>query len=308
MSLFKGLGALLLSNKNTQKDQSQLQFTFLLTVLDVVLKPGDPYYNSPADIGKIRIKPVQTAARQKDDELQAFAYPADRRNVTYPLPGEQVYAYIGLSDYIDDFGKPARALFYTNNITQNNSITINSLPNIGDQTSESNNPPGFFQAVLSKFTKKLRNVDSYKTGNNLVKERPPLQPFEGDVIMQGRFGQSIRFGSTTADRDSPWSKAGTSGNPLSIIRVHNTINNNPSIVENINTDNSSLYLSSAQRIEMRLGCSTKMNSWRTIYKLSSGTPDAVQGSNTNSNKDETQIYQKVIDTQLPVSKSYQSEI
>ena len=306
MSFLKDLGTLFSSNKSTNSSQPQLQVTFLLNVLDIVLSPNDDYYNSPADIGKIRCKPVQSAIRKKDDELQYFAYPADRRNVTYPLPGEQVYAYVGLSDFTNEAGKPVPVLYYTNNITQNNSITINSLPNLGDQTLQTNDPPGFFQAIADKFTSKLRNINSYKTSTNLVRERAPLRPYEGDIIMQGRFGQSIRFGSTTGDKDSPWSKNGTSGNPLSILRVHNAISNNPTTVEDVNNDNSSLYLCSTQKIEMRLGCSTKMNSWRTIYKLNPGTSDAVQGSNASSNKDETQVYQKVIDVQLPVSKSFET--
>tara|TARA_R110000796_G_scaffold12225_4_gene40596 strand:- start:404 stop:1663 length:1260 start_codon:yes stop_codon:yes gene_type:complete len=84
----------------------------------------------------------------------------------------------------------------------------------------------------------------------------PLLPFMGDVIMEGRFGNSIRLGNT-AKSDSilyknNWSNSGENGNPITIIR-----NGQPSdtssegfepIIENINKDLSSIYLTSNQLI------------------------------------------------------------
>jgi|TARA_B110000238_G_scaffold63749_1_gene70033 hypothetical protein len=84
----------------------------------------------------------------------------------------------------------------------------------------------------------------------------PLLPFMGDVIMEGRFGNSIRLGNT-AKSDSilyknNWSNSGENGNPITIIR-----NGQPSdtssegfepIIENINKDLSSIYLTSNQVI------------------------------------------------------------
>lgn len=79
----------------------------------------------------------------------------------------------------------------------------------------------------------------------------PLRPFEGDNILEGRLGNSIRLGSTSKPLN-PWSQNGENSDPIIIIRngQYNNINDetfNPNI-ENINNDDSSIYLTSNQNI------------------------------------------------------------
>ena len=80
----------------------------------------------------------------------------------------------------------------------------------------------------------------------------PTQPYIGDYITEGRWGNSIRLGSTVKDKQNPWSKEGKIGSPIMIFsngQVTNT--NNTSyipITENINTDLSSIWLTSTQKI------------------------------------------------------------
>jgi len=99
------------------------------------------------------------------------------------------------------------------------------------------------------------------TGGTFVEKSNihPLLPFMGDVIMEGRFGNSIRLGNT-AKSDSTfyqnnWSTSGENGNPITIIR-----NGQPSdtseqgfepIIENVNKDLSSIYLTSNQIIPIK---------------------------------------------------------
>ena len=89
----------------------------------------------------------------------------------------------------------------------------------------------------------------------------PLLPYEGDTILEGRFGNSIRLGSTVIQEDpdlipednkNQWSNVGKTGDPIIIIRngqeweaeskgwIHTT--------ENTNTDDSSIYLTSTQQL------------------------------------------------------------
>ena len=50
----------------------------------------------------------------------------------------------------------------------------------------------------------------------------PLLPYEGDIIFEGRFGNSIRFGSTVNNelvtRNNDWSEEGIIGDPITVIR------------------------------------------------------------------------------------------
>ena len=80
-----------------------------------------------------------------------------------------------------------------------------------------------------------------------------LQPFEGDILYEGRWGQAIRFTSTITDSnpENPWSENGENGDPLMIIKNGNHDDGqDPWIpqIEDINKDLSSIYLSSKQKL------------------------------------------------------------
>ena len=85
----------------------------------------------------------------------------------------------------------------------------------------------------------------------------PLQSFEGDIIYEGRWGQSLRFGSTVNNSSisNPWSSAGTDGDPITILRNNQYDDGlDPWIpqVENINVEQSSIYLTSTQKIPINV--------------------------------------------------------
>lgn len=81
-----------------------------------------------------------------------------------------------------------------------------------------------------------------------------LRPFEGDVTVQSRYGSSIRFGSTSEDKKlNPWSSTGQKGDPVLIItNGHQQVGaqNWDLIQEDINTDQSSIWLTSTQAIDV----------------------------------------------------------
>ena len=87
-----------------------------------------------------------------------------------------------------------------------------------------------------------------------------LQTFEGDYILEGRFGNSIRFGSTnkSGNQDlSPWSTnpGELLSNPITILsnEHNNKLSNSDLYVEDINKDGSSIYLTSTQKIPLNIG-------------------------------------------------------
>ena len=101
-------------------------------------------------------------------------------------------------------------------------------------------------------------------GNTFV-ERSDIHPlllFEGDTLVEGRWGNSIRLGSTVVDKNTKqpktsWSKGvSQSGDPIITIR-----NGQPTkatqegwipIEEDINLDQSSVYCTSTQQIPIQL--------------------------------------------------------
>jgi hypothetical protein len=81
----------------------------------------------------------------------------------------------------------------------------------------------------------------------------PLLPFEGDRILEGRWGNSIRFGSTVKDSVNTWSSIGTNGDPITIIRNgqgKQTDEGWVPTIEDINNDDTSIYLTSTQKIPL----------------------------------------------------------
>ena len=85
----------------------------------------------------------------------------------------------------------------------------------------------------------------------------PIQPYPGDIIFEGRWGQSIRFGSTIDPRNifnvyPLWSAGqGATGNPITIIS--NGTNPTPKgmnsfTIENPDKDDSSIWLTSGQTL------------------------------------------------------------
>jgi hypothetical protein len=86
----------------------------------------------------------------------------------------------------------------------------------------------------------------------------PLLPFAGDIIHQGRWGNTIRLGSTAASSTgqnlNPWSNNGFNGDPITLIKNGQPFNVSNQgwthIVEDINNDLSSIYLTSYQSIPL----------------------------------------------------------
>jgi hypothetical protein len=87
----------------------------------------------------------------------------------------------------------------------------------------------------------------------------PILPFTGDNIFEGRFGNSIRLGSTIKSNSiyqNNWSTIGNEGDPIIIIKNGQPSNSSDEgwlpIVENINNDLSSIYFTSTQRIPIEV--------------------------------------------------------
>lgn len=80
----------------------------------------------------------------------------------------------------------------------------------------------------------------------------PLLPFEGDILYEGRWGNSIRFGSTVKSKN-PWSESGMNGDPILILRNGQDPNSNDfgaePVIENIKQDLASIYLTSTQQLK-----------------------------------------------------------
>lgn len=191
-----------------------------------------------------------------------FARPLFPNNSNIPLQNELVYVIsMPNSNVQSDVNDLAYYYFQAINIW--NSTHHNAIP---DPINGESVPPSQTQDYQQTQAGSVRRVTDGSTDINLgntFQEKLTirnLQPYEGDLIYQGRWGQSFRFGSTikNANIPNPWSKSGEDGDPITIIKNgQHEESTDPWVpqVEDINTDKSSIYLTSNQEIPIELNSS-----------------------------------------------------
>lgn len=190
--------------------------------------------NNKFDRLRIRVRTIADTAI----EIYENVRPANIYDLAVPLPGEHVLIFEGLRQESDNSQRRYDWYFLTTYSIQS-TINNNLLPGVTYQT---NNPIG------NELSTAWQNQISQKTISI-------LQPFPGDRIIQGRWGNTLRLGSTlkaqstSISKQPSWkNKNGEDGDP--IIILSNTKNNvaDEFITEDINTDYSSLYLTSTQEL------------------------------------------------------------
>jgi hypothetical protein len=127
-----------------------------------------------------------------------------------------------------------------------------------------------------------------------------LRYFEGDRIYQGRKGNGIRFGSTVkAHSDiSEWSSIGNNGDPITIlVNGYVTTDSGSSVpnIEEINKEQSSIYLTTTQKLPLIPGASIvnpRVNTIKPSDYISSQLIFNSDRITLNSKKDEVLLFAK----------------
>jgi hypothetical protein len=215
----------------------------------------DPNYTAPRDIGKIAYDLLyQTMNFPNDKGSSRPAYPIFSTIKQYPLISEIVLIVPGpdpdMNNNIAEQGNyyfPPYALW--------NSVNHNAFPNMRD-----------YEAYIKQNANNEGVDNKQLTGNNpgelplgyMFKELldvRSLRPFEGDTLIESRFGSSIRFGSTnTTKKLNSWSSTGELRKPITIIRngqgPQPTSNYFDSTVEDINKDGSTIWMLAGQNVKI----------------------------------------------------------
>ena len=188
-----------------------------------------------------------------------FARPLFPNNSNIPLKNEIVYI-ISLPNSNVQGDVNDQTYYYFQAINIWNSTHHNAIP---DPINGESTPAAQSQDYEQTTAGSIRRVSDGSTEIDLGKDFKEklsirnLQPYEGDLIYQGRWGQSLRFGSTNKDATIPntWSKSGENGDAITIIKNgQHEETTDPWIpqVEDINTDKSSIYLTTTQEVPIDL--------------------------------------------------------
>jgi hypothetical protein len=191
-------------------------------------------------------------------------YPLSMNFRQIPVIGEQVYIVVGSDAASSAVARKAKN-YYLSPVSLQFNVNHNSLPKLNYLQPGTSAGAAIVQSSAG-IPARASTDSSVNFGNGFV-ESPnvsQLQGFLGDVILEGRFGQSIRFGYTPrnvkktdilvdgATIEPTWTST-TPESPITIFRNGAGISRgyNKFVVEDINKDDTSIWMTSAQTVPLK---------------------------------------------------------
>ena len=244
-------------------------------VIDIILNSDHPHYDSTIpdpdeQIGMIQVRRLHTDQNLVDIENLPWAVPLTKNIKQYPVIHEIVLITSHVSkqsvESID-----AEILYYHDILNLWGSVHHNSLPflSIPDPDADEENASKIEEYKNAGFGNP--NVAGDEGGDielgETFKEQPkirPIQPYEGDLTIEGRFGNSIRFGSAVKAKsglENTWSDPSTDdpAEPILIIRNgqdQDLEDGGEHVVENPDLESSTIWMTRGQTVPLTFG-STK---------------------------------------------------
>lgn len=215
----------------------------------------------------------------------ATAKPLYSNNKKFPLVNEIVYVLSLPNNNLNVFSTSTTD-YYLDVVSLWNHCHHNGYPTFPNEL-----PLSQQKDYLQTQVGNVRRVTDQSTeiflGNTFIERSNihPLLPFEGDTIYEGRWGNSIRFGSTIKTKPpiitslNNWSTGNSvSGDPIIILRNGQGQQNDEGwipVTENINNDESSIYLTSTQKIPLK-SSSTNYSSYKNYPPINPGLYEGKQ--------------------------------
>jgi len=249
-------------------------------VTDVIVNDSHPDYSDDGyNVGVITCRLLGSEWFKKESSL-VNAFPMDANILEYPLINEIVVVYRVLN-----------RLYYTRKLNISNRVTAQPLFGLEEELgagSEQDTSQGYYQTQAT--SKKIDPNDPQKnTLGKYFKDNANvfrLRHQEGDLVIEGRTGNSIRFGmNKDVSPQAPNILLRVGQNP-SAPRTKNT--QFGLVVEDVNEDKTSLWMVTNQLIPIKL--STVGNS--VHFKSVSDAPAQFDGNQLLMNSDRVIINTK----------------
>ena len=223
-------------------------------VINIVLDEANPRFKEFGEwngLGTIEFDLVDSPT--PPNQLYPTARPLDPSVKSFPLINEIVYILALPNTNIGEFAS-TKTNYYINTVGIWNHPHHNAFPQNSNIL-----PPSQQKDYVQTQLGSVRRVTDQSTeiflGATFVERGNihPLLPFEGDKIIEGRWGNSMRLGSTVKNTPNTWSSTGENGDPITIIRNgqgNQTDEGWIPTVEDINNDDTSIYFTSTQKIPL----------------------------------------------------------
>jgi len=248
---------------NNSKDNSFNTFTniglnsLIITgrVVSIILDETHPRFKEFGEwngLGTIEFDLVD--APTPPNQLYPIARPVDPSVKSFPLINEIVYILALPNTNIGEFAS-TKTNYYINTVGIWNHPHHNAFPQ-NSNILPSSQQKDYVETELGSVRRVTDQSTEIFLGRTFVERGNihPLLPFEGDKIIEGRWGNSIRLGSTVKDTLNTWSSIGENGDPITIIRNgqgNQTDEGWVPTIEDINNDDTSIYLTSTQKIPLQ---------------------------------------------------------
>jgi hypothetical protein len=232
-----------------------------IRVLDIILDNSHPKFKEYGEWNSIGTVFYEEAyyglsAISANTTSNTIAVPLLPNIKQYPLINELTYViFLPGANLTDNPNSSVAYYFPPSNIW--NSQHHNAVPVSPNLTPAENRD--YVSTTLGSYRRVTDNSTDIFLGKTFDEKTDihSLLPYEGDVIYEGRWGNSIRLGSTVSNSFIPnkWSGGANhmNGDPITIIRNGQAnYDSDPwvPVTEDINNDKSSIYLTSNQQLPL----------------------------------------------------------
>ena len=222
---------------------------FHARVVDVIMDANHPDYETfgaTNSLYGVKYKPINSNVDEEADEQFLFAYCQRNDSIKVPLKGEIVEI---ISQPDEDRDKDS---------TQTKDYW-RSIVNFWNHPHHSASP----------ITEENDFGDDFEEKQTIN----PLQLFPGDVAIEGRHGNTLRFGGTNFD-SNPFSEDDNNGQPFIILKAGQKEGEDSieTVVEDPNEDKSSIYMTSDHIVEL-----TQANEKRDAFEEEPEMADVHKG-------------------------------
>jgi|TARA_B110000914_G_C15493780_1_gene462107 hypothetical protein len=217
-------------------------------------------YGDWSSIGCIFFDRINEPNPNPGFETDNFARPLFPSVSAVPLKNEIVYIMTMPNSVIQSNVNEV-AYYYFQSVNIWSSTHHNAIPNPinNEDTIPESQTQDYEQTSTGNVRRVTDNGTEIELGDTFEEKLDVrnMLPYEGDYIYQGRWGNTIRLGSTVTDAGIPntWSSTGEDGDPIMILKNgQHDESTDPWVpqVEDINTDLSSIYLTSTQTLPINV--------------------------------------------------------
>jgi hypothetical protein len=265
-------GAVRNLQSNSTPSKVKIKTTTFGRVKDIILDENHPRFSEFGEWNGLGTIIIDVFDRSNPG-VEKTAKPYSPQSKSFPIINEVVQLFLLPTPTNSNILREEYYYLPSYNIW--NSPHHNALPNpIGNNLPPSQQQDyqqvegGLVRRVTDSSTEIDLNSPSNPSQNTFIERSNihPILPFAGDVLYEGRWGNSLRFGSTAksnSEYKNNWSEVGQNGDPIVILRNGQSSNISQEgwvpITENINQDLSSIYLTSTQKLPIDSSWNNKFN-------------------------------------------------